>query len=82
MSEFKQEIKASFEEHFTDDPHRAVESEEQEIHLADENKLDLTPFIREALLLQFPYIPVCREDCKGCVRNAEKTGIPNRAVPG
>ncbi|MBH8582750.1 DUF177 domain-containing protein [Thermoactinomyces sp. CICC 10735] len=65
LSEFKQEIKASFEEHFTDDPHRAVESEEQEIHLADENKLDLTPFIREALLLQFPYIPVCREDCKG-----------------
>lgn len=82
LSEFKQEIKASFEEHFTDDPHRAVESEEQEIHLADENKLDLTPFIREALLLQFPYIPVCREDCKGLCPECGKTGTPNRAGAG
>ena len=80
LSEYEQEIEATFEEHFTDDPHRAVESEEQEIHLTDENKLDLTPFIREALLLQLPYIPVCQEDCKGLCpvcgknRNTESCG--------
>lgn len=65
LTEFRQDLEAALQEYFTDEPHRAVESEEQEIHLVHENKLDLTPFVREALLLQFPSIPVCREDCKG-----------------
>ena len=25
----------------------------------------MTPYIREAVLLELPYAPVCREDCKG-----------------
>ncbi|MGA8943559.1 MAG: DUF177 domain-containing protein [Thermoactinomyces sp.] len=73
LTEFRQDLETALQEYFTDDPNRAVESEEQEIHLVHENKLDLTPFVREALLLQIPSIPVCREDCKGlcpvCGRN-------------
>jgi uncharacterized protein len=65
LSEFVLPIRVNWKEYFTDEAHRAVESEEQEIHLIDGNVLDLDPFIREAVLLQFPYIPVCREDCKG-----------------
>jgi uncharacterized protein len=60
-----QPIQASWIEHFTDEAHRAVETEEQEIHLIKGSVLDLTPYIREAVLLQVPYIPVCREDCQG-----------------
>lgn len=40
------------------------DGDEEKIDLQD-NKLDLTPRIREALLLQIPFAPLCREDCKG-----------------
>ncbi|MBA4602417.1 YceD family protein [Thermoactinomyces mirandus] len=65
LTEFRQVLEAALQEYFTDEPYRAVDSEEQEIHLVHENKLDLTPFVREALLLQFPSAPICRENCRG-----------------
>ncbi|AUS09275.1 DUF177 domain-containing protein [Laceyella sacchari] len=65
LQEFETPVHVKWTELFTDEAHRAVETEEQEIHYFEGNELDLSPYIREALMLQLPYIPVCREDCKG-----------------
>lgn len=65
LREYETPIFAKWTELFTDVAHRAVETEEQEIHYFEGNELDLSSYIREAILLQLPYIPLCREDCKG-----------------
>ncbi|GGE16659.1 hypothetical protein GCM10011571_17910 [Marinithermofilum abyssi] len=41
------------------------EDEEDAVQVDPDQPVDVTPFIREALLLEFPLAPVCREDCKG-----------------
>lgn len=50
---------------FTDQPDRAQDTEEREVLLIQGNEIDLTPIIRETLLLHFPFTTVCREDCQG-----------------
>lgn len=42
-----------------------VNDKEEEIHYVKQDKLDLQPFIQEAIILAIPFVPVCREDCKG-----------------
>lgn len=65
LKTFEQSLRMEWAEQFTDVADRAQENEEQEIHLIEGNVLDLTPYIREAVILHIPYAPVCREDCKG-----------------
>ena len=38
----------------------------------EDETVDLTPDIREAILLDFPAYPVCREDCRGLCSNCGK----------
>lgn len=33
--------------------------------LPEDNTIDLEPLIKAALLLEFPLVPLCRDDCKG-----------------
>jgi uncharacterized protein len=49
------------------------------LHLPDEgpekpvfqdDTLDLTPYLREAILLEFPQHPLCRSDCEGLPQKA------------
>lgn len=65
LSEYGSPVSSEWTEWFTDEEDRAIESEEQEIHYISGTELDLNPYIREAILLQLPYVPVCRPDCKG-----------------
>ncbi|MBA4494741.1 YceD family protein [Paenactinomyces guangxiensis] len=65
LSEIEIPVQTEWVEQFTDVENQAGETEEHEIHLIEGNILDLTPYIREALLLSIPLAPVCREDCKG-----------------
>lgn len=41
-----------------------VRAEEDEYPIA-EGHIDLEPMIRDAIVLQIPFAPLCREDCKG-----------------
>lgn len=41
------------------------DDENAHVHFVDENEVDLTPYIQEVLLLEIPFVPVCREDCQG-----------------
>lgn len=47
----------------------------------DNDCVDLTPFVREDMLLEFPQHPLCRPECAGLkkkkVRNAEETVKPS-----
>ncbi|SEN15557.1 YceD family protein [Lihuaxuella thermophila] len=85
LTETEVPVNVRWTERFTDVEHLAGEAEEREIHFVD-NELDLTPYVREALLLALPYAPVCREDCKGLCpkcginRNAESCECQIEAI--
>lgn len=77
LSEFAMPLSAQWDLSFTQNPQAAVESKEKEIRLIEGDEIPLFPLIREALLLEIPYIPICRVDCKGlcqtCGANRNET---------
>jgi uncharacterized protein len=55
----------------------SVAEQDEDIHLVQEEIVDLTPYLREAFVVQLPMVLVCGTDCKGLCpecgkdRNAE-----------
>jgi len=48
----------------------------------DNDSVDLTPFVREDMLLEFPQHPLCRPDCGGLKTKPGKTAkIADKAEP-
>lgn len=41
------------------------------------DSVDLTPYIREDMVLRFPQHPLCRKDCPGLVSKDKKTSAPS-----
>lgn len=39
----------------------------------ENDSIDLTPFVREDILLEFPQHPLCKPDCKGLNKKARKS---------
>jgi uncharacterized metal-binding protein YceD (DUF177 family) len=50
--------------------HLALEGEEKADVMND--TIDLTPYLREDILLSFPQHPLCEKDCKGLLKTARK----------
>jgi uncharacterized protein len=48
-----------------DDDKAGLRTEDLEFSLYDGEEVDLTPLIREQMLLALPTRPLCREDCRG-----------------
>ena len=46
----------------------------------DNDCIDLTPYLREDMLLSLPQHPLCAKDCRGINHSAENTADP-RSVP-
>lgn len=44
---------------------RSIADEDEDIHLVDDERVDVTPHLQESLLVQLPYAPTCSADCKG-----------------
>jgi uncharacterized protein len=42
---------------------------EGETYKLDDDVLDLEPLVRDALLLELPTVPLCREECAGLCSN-------------
>jgi uncharacterized protein len=42
--------------------------------------VDLTPFLREDILLEFPQHPLCEADCAGLPNRAEKNARPTKGA--
>jgi uncharacterized metal-binding protein YceD (DUF177 family) len=53
--------------------HLPLEGEEK-VSL-DGDFIDLTPFIREDMLLEFPQHPLCKTDCGGLKKSAKKPAV-------
>lgn len=62
LEPFTQELHSEFEEIFTF-AHRPLS--EDEAIIPEDGNLDFDPIIREYMLLEVPYTPVCKPDCKG-----------------
>ena len=54
--------------------HLPLEGEEKTV--VENDCIDLTPFVREDMLLEFPQHPLCRPDCAGLKKN-KKIGRGN-----
>ena len=47
-----------------EEPPEDIEEDEYEV-MGEDNTIELLPLIQTALLLELPYLPLCREDCAG-----------------
>lgn len=64
LAQYCQELHVPFREGFTQALEKADE-ENDEIHHVSEDKVDIIPYVVENVMLGIPYVPVCKEDCKG-----------------
>jgi uncharacterized protein len=48
-----------------EDFERTFKSEFSQVYTSDQNEIDLTSEIKEAIYIDMPLTPVCRESCKG-----------------
>lgn len=44
---------------------RSIADSDDDIHLVNEEVIDLTPYLRDAFIVQLPMAAVCDPDCKG-----------------
>ncbi|MCD9023302.1 YceD family protein [Cohnella silvisoli] len=66
LDNFDENVELSFEEQFrVVDDGEAELSEDDEAVPVTEERIDLTPYLAEELVVQLPYAPLCKEDCKG-----------------
>jgi uncharacterized protein len=54
--------------------HLPLEGDEK-VPVANDS-VDLTPYLREDILLEFPRHPLCKSDCSGLPKKAEKSSTP------
>lgn len=90
LEDFTVELNRPF--HFVLVPHAAggaeIELEEDDLDLSyySGEEIDVSPLVREQLLLALPTQPLCREDCRGLCpscgvnRNEEQCGCPSGFV--
>ncbi len=65
LEEYQQPLQASFKELFAFGSRSVTESG---LYVPEDGNIDLTPLVREFILLEMPIKPLCKEDCKGlCV---------------
>lgn len=57
-------VTADIQELYVLDPEPAAD-EEDEQHAVEDDAIDLEPVLRDAVITQLPFQPVCREDCPG-----------------
>ncbi|MCR8641793.1 DUF177 domain-containing protein [Paenibacillus sp. N1-5-1-14] len=61
----KQILHIPFQELFTQKKEAIEGVESEDIYLVSEDKVDLLPFIVENVLVELPYVPLCKTDCLG-----------------
>lgn len=80
LSEFSQHLETDFTELYAFNANSITESG---LILPDNGKINLTPIIRDEMLLAIPINPVCKPDCKGlcpiCGENLNETSCEHSA---
>lgn len=65
LAEVQEQLHISFRERFTRESLSTEEDESEDLHTVTEDKVDLKPFVEEAVWMALPFIPLCSEECKG-----------------
>ncbi|WP_135547067.1 YceD family protein [Paenibacillus cymbidii] len=65
LTPLEEELVIPFHERFTQQAELVREEDEENTHIVADAKVELTPYLEEAVWLALPYAPVCREDCLG-----------------
>ncbi len=69
LAEYKQELKTTFQEVFA---FRSRTFTDSGLIVPEDGNIDLSPLVREYLLLEMPIKPLCRPDCLGlCIECGE-----------
>jgi uncharacterized protein len=66
LDNFDETIRVSFEEQFriARDGETGLIEDDEAVPVTEE-RIDLSPYLAEELVVQLPYAPLCKEDCKG-----------------
>ena len=66
LDEVRLPLEISITELFSYPENRVAEEDEDvDVHLVEEDLINLEPVLRDAVVLALPFQPVCREDCPG-----------------
>lgn len=65
LDQFEQTIDIDFKEAFSQNEDVVDADEDEETLLIEEDFIDLLPVIEENIVLAFPFIPLCKDDCLG-----------------
>ncbi|HYO41525.1 MAG TPA: YceD family protein [Nocardioidaceae bacterium] len=66
LEEIHDEVVADFQELFAyEESDTALSGEDQDAGRLEGDLLDLEPLLRDSVVLQLPFQPLCREDCPG-----------------
>ena len=57
------ELHIAVRERFADDP--LAGSSDEELYPINDDTIDLAPLVRDAVVLELPMAPLCRDDCAG-----------------
>ncbi|MDN5761179.1 MAG: DUF177 domain-containing protein [Microlunatus sp.] len=65
LTQLSDEVEVDVQELFSYDPIPAAEEDDDESSHLDGELLDLEPVLRDAVVLELPFQPVCRLQCRG-----------------
>lgn len=86
LCHYGQRLSIPFRERFTRNNSQSGDDEDDELHVVDEEVVDLIPYIEENVLLGMPYITVCMTECKGlnpetgANLNVDPTALPEARI--
>ncbi|MDF2668307.1 MAG: hypothetical protein K0R67_613 [Paenibacillus sp.] len=64
LTPYNHSLELPFREMFVQDAEQ-VDEDDEHMHLVVHERVDLLPYIEETVELGLPYIPLCKENCKG-----------------
>jgi len=65
LEHVEHKLEIPFREAFVPAAEGTPDAEDDHVHPVSEDKVDLRPYVEENVLLALPFVPLCREDCKG-----------------
>jgi uncharacterized protein len=65
LEEYVTPVQVGFAVIFKDKSAMTDDDRDSEVYEYENNELDLYPYLRETMILEFPVKPVCSDDCKG-----------------
>lgn len=76
LARFCRKLRVPFKQGFAQDASK-VDEDSDDIHLVSDDHMEITPYVEEAVLLEIPFVPLCKEDCRGL----NQSGVNLNAYP-